>query len=232
MSIDANRPLRVLDKALSGGLGVGNLGVICARHGTGKVAVLMSIAIDKAMDQKPVLHVTVGDSVADVRAYRDEVLEEIEKSLGIEDHLTTMTNVERHSRIHTYRGGTFSIERLRQTLAFAKEHAEFSPELIEIAHWPEDFSEVSREDLEGLKTIATDFGCEVWLTAHTSRETEVDASGLPAVLAPFAELLSVVISMEPEARRVLLKFVKVHDGAPPAGINLDFDPRRMLLRWR
>ena len=43
---DANRPLRVLDKVLEGGLGLGNVGVVMARHGLGKVAVLTSIAID------------------------------------------------------------------------------------------------------------------------------------------------------------------------------------------
>ena len=43
---DQNRPLRVLEKVLQGGLGKGNVGVIMARHGMGKIAVMTSIAID------------------------------------------------------------------------------------------------------------------------------------------------------------------------------------------
>jgi len=231
MSVDTNRPLRVLDKVLQGGLGKGNLGVLCSRHGTGKVAILTSIAIDKAMDDHQVLHVTVGDSVSDVRAFRDEVLEEIAQSLDIQDRAATLTSVERHSRIHTYRGGTFSIDRLRQTLTFAREHAEFAPELVEVAHWP-DFETVSRAELEGLKSLAVDFNCEIWLTAQTRRDTEWDASGFPNILAPFEDLLSVVIALEPQARHMHLRFAKTHDRKPASGIHLYFDPRTMLLRWR
>ncbi|MGA1780373.1 MAG: hypothetical protein ACO4CW_08565, partial [Planctomycetota bacterium] len=63
--VDGNRPLRVLDKVLQGGLGLGNVGVVMAQHGLGKVAVLTSIAIDHAMDGKNALHVSVGKSVSD-----------------------------------------------------------------------------------------------------------------------------------------------------------------------
>ena len=43
---DSNRPLRVFDRILGGGLGKGNIGVLTSRHGTGKVAILTLIAID------------------------------------------------------------------------------------------------------------------------------------------------------------------------------------------
>ncbi|MCA8961604.1 MAG: hypothetical protein KDC38_13865, partial [Planctomycetes bacterium] len=81
--IDSNRPLRVLDKAIGGELGRGNLGLVMSRHGTGKLAVLTSIAIDHAMDSRNTLHVAVGKSLGDVRAYHDEVYAEILRTLGL-----------------------------------------------------------------------------------------------------------------------------------------------------
>ena len=45
-STEANRPMRVLEKVLGGGLGPGNLGVIVARHGTGKVGATAALASD------------------------------------------------------------------------------------------------------------------------------------------------------------------------------------------
>ena len=227
----SNRPLRVFEKVLGGGLGVGNIGVLSSRHGTGKVAILTLIAIDKAMDGHHALHVALGKSVGDIRAYRDEILGEIEKSLDISDRAEMLTRVERHSRIHTYGKGTFSLERLRQTLTFAQKHADFSPDLVEISNWP-DFESVTREDLEGLKTLAKDFEFEVWLTAHTRRTTHHDNRHMPDSLARIEDLLSVVVALEPEDRHVPLRFVKVPSGKPPEGIHLDFDPRTMLLRWR
>jgi hypothetical protein len=221
----------VFEKVLGGGLGPGNIGVLSSRHGTGKVAILTLIAIDKAMDGHNVLHVTLGKSVGDVRAYRDEILEETEESLDIADRAEMLTQVERHSRIHTYGHGQFSILRLRQTLTFAREHAEFAPELVEISNWP-DFRTVRREDIEGLKRLAEDFGFEVWLTAHSRRDTRHDERHMPDSLENFEDILSVVVVLEPEAQQVPLRFVKVHGETPREGVHLDFDPSKMLLRWR
>jgi hypothetical protein len=225
---------------IHGGLGKGNLGVIAARHGTGKAAVLMSIAIDKALQGSNVLQVTTHRSVSALRTYRDEVLHEMERALGFSDRGATQTLVERHTRFHTYRSvrttngeeraAMFSIDRLRTTLTFAREHAEFSPDLLEIEGWP-DFNTVDEREVRELKILAQDFDCEVWLTDHTDRDSGLDAAtGIPANLARFDNLLSVVISLEPEAQVVPLKFLKVH-GKPIPAINLSFDPKSMLLRW-
>lgn len=231
MTQTENRPLRVFEKVLGGGLGAGNIGVLSSRHGTGKVAILTLIAIDHAMEKKNALHVTLDRSVSDVRAYRDEILEEIEKSLDIHDRAAMLTRVERHHRIHKYADGTFDLDRFHQTLSFAKEHAEFCPEIVEIEGWP-NFESVERGDLERLKEIAQEFGFEVWLTDQTARDTAHDERGMPASLSAVEDLLSVVVTLEPQERHVPLRFVKVHDGTPPKGISLDFDPRTMLLRWR
>ena len=231
MSQIENRPLRVFEKVLGGGLGAGNIGVLSSRHGTGKEAILTLVAIDHSMEKKNALHVTLDRSVSDVRAYRDEILEEIEKSLDIPDRAAMLTRVERHHRIHKYADGTFDLERFRQTLSFAKDHAEFAPEIVEIAGWP-DFDRVSRDDIATLKQLATDFGFEVWLTAHTKRDAPHDERHMPASLSAIEDLLSVVVTLEPQERTVPLRFVKVHGETPPEGSNLDFDPRTMLLRWR
>lgn len=251
---ESNRPLRVFERVLQGGLGKGNIGVIAARHGTGKVAVLMSIALDKAIQGHSVLQVSTERSVAELRAYRDEVLNEMERSLNLADRAGTQTSVERHTRFHTYRPsrnsdlkgsnpastaaafhasrvGAFSIDRLRTTLTFARDHAEFSPELIEIEGWP-DFDAVSEEELRELKVLAQEFDCEVWLTDHTHRDTKLDAaSGLPSNLARFDKLLSVVVALEPESQVVPLRFLKAHGKPIPASVHLYFDPKSMLLRW-
>ena len=231
-SNESNRPLRVFEKVIKGGLGSGNIGVIAARHGTGKVAVLMSIAVDKALNSNNVLQVTTIKSVDEVRTFRDEVLHEMELSLDLHDRGGLQTLVERHTRIHTYKAGSFSVDRLRTTLTFAREHAEFTPSLLEIEGWP-DFDEVTLDQLRELKVLAEEFQCEVWLSDHTHRDDSLDkATGLPTNLARFDSLLSVVIKLEPEARTVPLRFLKAHGKPVSNSINLEFDPKTMLLRWR
>lgn len=228
--IDSNRPMRVLDRMIQGGLGRGNIGVISSRHGTGKVAVLTSIAIDHAMDGRNTLHVVIGKSVADIRAYHDEVFEETVRSIG-RSAAPDLLTVERHKQIYAYRDGAFTIDRMRDTLAFLKDHAEFVPELIEIQGWPDFEAGSVRKEVESLKQLAKDFDAELWFTAQTSREDEV-RDGLSASVAEVAELIDVILVLEEDADHVNLRFAKTHDSKPPSGLHLEFDPKTLLVRWR
>ncbi len=229
--IDTNRPLRVLDRAIGGGLGVGNLGVIMSRHGTGKTAVLTSIALDHAMDRRNTLHVAVGKSVSDIRAYHDEVYQEIVKSLDLGDEADYLT-VERHKQIYTYRNEALTIDRLRETLCFLRDHGQFVPELIELQGWP-DFESGGRGEAEtrGLKSLAEEFKTEIWLAAHTHRDDKVDERGVPACLSAVEDEISVLISLEEEADHMNLRFVKTPTDSG-TNVKLEFDPKTMLIRWR
>ncbi|MEE8141758.1 MAG: hypothetical protein V3T77_01530 [Planctomycetota bacterium] len=228
---DANRPLRVFDKALRGGLGAGNLGVIMSRRGTGKIAVLTCIAIDHSMDGKNTLHVAVGKSVSDIRALHDEVLREILQSLDLRDSIDHQNNVERHKQIYTYQDGSFTLDRLNETLDLLATHADFKPELIELQGWP-DFQSISESELRTLKEIAVEHQAEVWLTAQTTRTDNRDERGVPDYVARHEALIEVLVALEPKADHVRLRFIKTHKDTPPDGLNLEFDPKTMLIRWR
>ena len=227
---NTNRPMRVFEKILGGGLAAGNIGVIMSRHGTGKHAVLTSITLDHAMDSKNTLHVAINQSVSDVRAYDDSVLAEILNSLNVVDRTEALTNVERHKQIYTYRNEQFSAKRLRQTVEFLIEHAEFRPQLIEINGWP-DFRTISVEEMKALKGLAVEFDCEVWLSAHTSTDDKVDSRGVPDSISRFDNLLSVMMSLQPDGKAVALRVIKA-SVQPQKGVNLEFDPTTMLIRWR
>lgn len=229
---DANRPLRILEKALHGGPGKGNLGAVMARHGTGKVAVLTSISVDHAMDGRNTLHVAVGQSVSDVRAYDDEVLHQICERYDLRDRASILTTVERHKQIYTFRRRSdFTAARLRQVLDFLGERAEFRPEMLEVQGWP-DWAELDEGELQALRSIAADYDCEIWVTVHTRREDELDPRGIPSWLARFEPQLAVILALEPEGEHVRIRPLKVPDGAPAGSVHLEFDPTTMLVRWR
>ena len=75
--LNARSPLRLLEKGLHGGLGVGNLGVVLAGHGVGKTAFLVGVALDELLRAGRVLHVCIDQPVAHVRAHYDTVFEEL-----------------------------------------------------------------------------------------------------------------------------------------------------------
>jgi len=70
-------PLRVFEGSIHGGLGAGNLGVVVARHGVGKTAFLVDIALDDLMRGRRVLHVTIGRTIDHVREYYDEIFHDL-----------------------------------------------------------------------------------------------------------------------------------------------------------
>lgn len=228
---DANRPIRVFEKVLDGGLGAGNIGVVMSRHGTGKAAILTSLALDHAMDGQHTLHVCFGKSVDDVRAYDDEVLAEMIRCYGIENKAEVMTTVERNKQIYTYQDGEFDRHRLRHTLEILAKHAEFRPNLIEIQGWP-SFARMNVEEISALRAIAVEFECEIWLSAHTHRDDEVDERGLPKYIGELEEHIEVIVALEPESNHVNIRFVKSHDKPAATGVNLEFDPKTMVMRWR
>ena len=47
--LNERNPLRLFEHSIHGGLGRGNIGVVVARHGIGKTAFLVGIALDDAM---------------------------------------------------------------------------------------------------------------------------------------------------------------------------------------
>lgn len=228
---DHNRPLRVFEKTLNGGLGRGNLGVIMSSHGTGKLAVMTGITVDRAMSGSNVLHVALGKSVSDVRAYRDEILNRIEESLALQDRAEILTNVERHTQIYTFRNGALNIPKLAQTLDFLADHAEFRPELIEIQGWP-DWRNLDVQEIRTLKNFAAAAQCEIWMGVHTTPADTVDARGVPDYVSRVEGDLSAILRLEPGKEHTSLRFIKVPEGDPPTTTHLDFDPNTMLLKWR
>jgi hypothetical protein len=167
-----------------------------------------------------------------MRAFHDEVLSEILQSLHVTDHAGQTSMVERHKQIYSFPDPTvFSLQKMRTTLGFLEQHAGFRPEMIELSGWP-DFDHLDPSIIPGLKRIAQDWSCELWISAHTHSDTETDSRGIPEVIARHLDDIEVLIGLEAEREHVNLRFLKTHGEPKAAGIHLEFDPKSMLIRWR
>ena len=83
--LNARSPLRLLEKGLHGGLGIGNLGACIAGHGVGKTSFLVGVGIDELLRGGTVLHVAMDQTVGHVRDYYDTVWEAFASSTHIEN---------------------------------------------------------------------------------------------------------------------------------------------------
>src|SRR5881398_248661 len=126
--LNERSPLRLFEHSINGGLGRGNIGVVVARHGTGKTAFLVGIALDDAMRGRKVLHVSLDKTVDHVREFYDEIFMDLAHAAHLEDLASERLEMERNRMIHTYAGGKpFTVDRLRHSIQFLKDAVHFDP---------------------------------------------------------------------------------------------------------
>lgn len=229
--VNERSPLRVFERSIQGGLGKGNVGVVMSRAGAGKTAFLVDIALDNLMQERKVLHINIDNPVEKVREFYDEIFADLAESLKLERRERAHLIVERHRLIQTYGRDSFSMEKVKQGVALAKEHMLFDPEVIILDGWPK-FSEATDADIQELVDLAKQYDCELWVSARARREDERDERGVPTKISRFNDKLSVIIQLEPEADHIRLNLVKDHDNQDVASLFLELDPRTLLVKWR
>jgi hypothetical protein len=219
--VNARSPLRLLEKGLHGGLGIGNIGVLVAGHGVGKTPFLVGVALDELLRQGTVLHVALDQTVSHVRAHYDTVYEELASSTHLDDAAATHTEIERHRSIRAYAPSSFNAAKLRDAVKVESE-AGSKPSLILI----EGLEELGREDLLDTRALAEELAAEVWLSLAISRE-KVD--GIPPEIAAVDDVVSVVLALEPGDGSVVLRALKDHGNEDLSELHVALDPRTLLL---
>lgn len=222
-------PLRVLEKSIHGGLGQGNLGIVVSRAGTGKTACLVQVAIDSLIRDRNVLHVSLHDSVDHVRTWYDEMLDEFARAIGeAEFPRADRALLERSRYIHTYRDHSFSVEKLRQAVAFLEMHAHFTPDTIIVDGY--DFASASEEEVASLATLAAELKAEIWASALSHRHEPVDSPrGIPNPVARFESSAAVIMALEPSDGAISIRILKDHDNPDVSGLTLLLDKRSFLI---
>jgi hypothetical protein len=225
--LNERNPLRLFEHSIHGGLGPGNIGVVVARHGIGKTAFLVGIALDDAMRGRKALHVSLDKTVDHLREFYDEIFMDLAHSAQLEDLPAARLEMERNRIIHTYAGKSFTIPKLRHSINFLKEYAHFDPACLILEGF--DFDRATPEDMEGFRQLAGEFNVEMWMAAVTHRGVPLNEHGIPEPVARLASAISVIVQMADEKDGVHLSLLKDHDNPDVAKLKLALDPSTMLL---
>src|SRR5688572_16452635 len=98
--VNERSPMRVFEGSMHGGLGRGNVGVVVARPGVGKTALLVQIALDDLMRDRKVLHISHEHAVDHVRAYYDEIFHDLASVMRLEEPETVRVDIEKNRLIY------------------------------------------------------------------------------------------------------------------------------------
>mgnify|MGYP001820463550 FL=1 len=225
-------PVRIFERAIGGGLGEGNLGVVLSRHGVGKTGFLIGLAVDQLLQGRKVLYISTKESVEHINNFFDQIFHAMADSLNMDQLPQKQLRMERNRYIHVYNRKTFSLEKLEQSVAFLKDAAGFEPDIVIMDGTPR-FEVTEEWEIQGLLKLAAEWKAEVWTSSNTHREgQEMDARGVPTGVAKFDEHLSVIINLVPESDHIKVKIVKEHGSTEPAQVQIELDPKTLLLRWR
>jgi hypothetical protein len=238
--VNERSPMRVFEKSMHGGLGRGNVGVVAARAGVGKTALLVQIALDDLLRDRKVLHISHEHAVDHVRAYYDEIFRDLAVTSKLDDPASVKLDVERNRLIYSHigpassappspRGGRSSIAKIVDTVTFARDIAHFEPEVIILDGF--DVQHAGDDAIEALAKLAKDRNVELWLSANVDAPPGqmAKAGELPAPLDRFAAGLDVVVFLAPERDVVRLRLLKDHQNTAIADLHLRLDPHSMRV---
>ena len=221
--VNARSPMRLLEKGLHGGLGIGNIGALVAGHGVGKSSFLVGVATDELLRGGTVLHVALDQTVAHVRDYYDTVFEALAASTHLEDASVAHAEIDKHRRIRAYKAADFSASKLADAVKIESE-AGARPTLIVIDGL--DTAPIDGDDLAAVRALAQELAAEVWFTLQSESE-KVD--GLPQAWASRGADISVILALEPDGDVVTLRALKDHENDDLQALHVGLDPRTLLL---
>ena len=221
-------PLRVLEQSIHGGLGRGNLGVVCAGHGAGKSAFLVGVALDVLMRGSQVLHVALDQPAERVRNYYDEIFAELAREEHLEDAGRVRLDVERNRHIHTYQEHSFQVSDLDRSLSFLRQHTRMEPHLVLVDGY--DWANGNVAEVEQLKRFAAENQAELWMSCGIDRDKPVNhPKGYPEPVARYEQIVDVLLRLKGANGTAHLSILKDHENPKPGNVALDLDSTTLLL---
>lgn len=225
-----NNPLRALglgDKADDDNQG---LGLVMARAGLGKTAILVQIALDFMMRGEKVLHVSIGETLDKARSWYDDIFSLITQGIDEDERPEFELKTMQNRMIMTFKESSFDQATLEERLDDLVKQDVYRPECLII-----DGYDFSTNDKSGLQEFAGLMGKlnlkMVWFSAVSHRGDErVSASGVPAPCHEIDDMFSTVLFINPEDQAIKLDIIKCTTCELNASSKLAFDPSTMLIK--
>lgn len=230
--VNAQSPLRILDKSIHGGLGPGNLGVIMARAGVGKTACLVQIGLDDLMRECSVLHVALEQTVEHVQSWYDALFDDLAARTELQNAESVRALLGQNRIIQSFTDHHIWPARLEKAVEMFETRLDFKPAtiLVDGYNWSAHSVAENAAMIGAFKTQATMLGADLWISAQSHRERVTERSGS---LAPpwdqYAELIDVALFLEPKNHHVSLRLLKDHDHAEPSPTHLVLHPDTLRI---
>lgn len=225
--LKVNNPLRALGLEEKAGGGIQSMmGLVMARAGLGKTAILVQFALDCMLLGNKVLHVSIGEGVDKTRTWYDDIL----SLLTDGEKIGSIPEIMKNRMIMTFKESSFSKALLEERLDDLVKQNIYKPECLIIDGY--DFVNNDKESLEELRTFMNERGLKmIWFSAVSHREdTRVSLDGVPAPCHEVDGLFETVLLIKPVGDAMKLDILKCDSCKLDPGTTLMLDPSTMLIK--
>ena len=220
-------PLRVLNPLSVETLPDHRMGLVMARAGLGKTAILVQIAMDSMLRNQKVLHVSIGEGLEKAKAWYEDIFKYIAEGFQLDNAPEIESELMRNRMIMTFKEAAFSRPKLEERLNDLVYQNIFRPDIVVVDGY--DFAEADYDSIMDLKEMMAAMNVQGWFSALRHRDDKrVSIAGVPAPCHEVDGLFDTVILLQPEKDSILLNIIKdEYDGA--AGRILNLDPSTMMV---
>lgn len=214
-------PVRHFDKITDGGLKGGELGLVTAKKGLGKTAVLVQFGLDSMLQSKQLVHVSFDQHSSNIIAWYDSIFSEIAKQKNIADNNELKNSINKERTILNFNQETFTLPRVIKTLKALKEGG-ISVSALVIDGLVLD--NVSKDDVKAVADFAKEEKMSVWFS-DTKDSNKLEDSCKADVL-PFFDC---VCHIESDGKGLQLNVLKLRDKTGVQG-NVSLDTKTLLMK--
>ncbi len=216
--------------ALSVGKEKNQLGLVMARAGLGKTALLVQIALNSILQGKKVIHVSIGESIDKTRMWYEDIVKLIAEEQKVAGANELIEMVARNRMIMTFKESAFSRPRLEERLNDLALQNIFKPDCIVVDGF--DFENADRQILEDIKDLGESMNMQAWFSAICHRNDDrFSPAGVPAPCHEIDDLFDTIILLKPEPdATILLETIRNNGTEGSSSKELRLDPTTMLVK--
>lgn len=207
-------PVKAYNEVANGGLKAGELGLVTAKKGLGKTAILIQFGMDTLLNGKQLVHVSFDQHSENVIYWYDAIFNEISKKKVIAKAADVKEQLLRNRTILNFNQDNFNLEKVVNTLNALKAGG---IAVAGVVIDGVDFSKVKEADIQSVSSYAKATKTKVWLSS-TADSDKLEDSAPKAILPYFSH----VIHLSSKASVTQLNILKAgKNGAVESTLKLD-----------
>jgi len=227
-------PLRIFEQSIHGGLKAGEVGIIVSQPGIGKTSMLVQLAMDKLLQGKKVIHVSFTQHTHYVPAWYEDIFDELFSGKKLDNAAELKDEIVKNRVLMNFNQEGMSNEQILRSLRAMIVEGGFAADSIIVDGF--DFSRAgtgaaARERIANVKAFAKELGLSVWYSCTVKENGQIlyDNEKMPLAIKEYADLVDIVIVLEPRADHIELSISKDRGAHDLKALAMRLDPKTLLI---